>query len=254
MSYDLNRYRKDGSKEPFEQEAVKSKLRGRFNYIQFHPDTGPVMDFEVGQEKQGDNLEIHYQGKEKGCYWTYCSYGVSDEVFNNFKILVKDIATKLDLNIQDVQMGEELIDPVNFVADEPKSSDRFEYVKKVTSKVAEMFPFILPTKKKHFILYLIMINHPETGKGMYLSLSGNDLYASKVEVGESIDQVVKREIPELTGAGEYKIMEVQNLDTAKDKFGNDLPRYSVFIEVPFFDPSDTKRKLKYAVKWKHIQK
>lgn len=254
MSYDLDLYRKDGSKEPFEQEEVKDKLKGEFNYIKFHPDTGPVMDFEVGHENEADSIEFHYQGKDKGYYWTYCSYGISDEVFKNFKNLVKDIAVKLDMQIQDVQMGEGLIDPEEYLAEDVKSSERFGHTKKITSKVVEMLPYVLPAKKKHFILYFIMSDNPEIGKGVYLALTGNGFYASKVEAGKSIDQVVKREIPELTGSGKYKIMGVQNYDTAKDRFGNELPRYSVFIEVPYFDPIDTDRKLKHKVEWRPIQK
>jgi len=252
MSYDLNLFRKDGLKKPFEQEEVKSKLKGEFNYIKFDPETGPALTFSVGKEKEDDGLELFYQ-QDEGNYWTYCSYGVSEEAFENFRNLVKNVALKLELKIQDPQSGDELIDPDDFEPGDEKSSETFELTKNATANVVESLPFILPAKEKQFILYVITSKNPETGERMFLSFKEDECYSSKVEIDESIDQVVKREIPELTGSEEYKILGMQDFGTAKDKSGNELPRYSVFIEVPYYDPKDPAKKLKHESEWKPVE-
>lgn len=247
MSYDLNLYRKDGSKEPFEREEIKDKLENSFKDVAFQPESGPVMDFELSQENLADSLEFHYQGKEKGCYWTYCSYGVDDETFKNFKRGVKEVATALAMQIQDVQVGEDLIDPEEFTADDTESSEKFGHAQKITEKVIEKLPFILPTKSKLFILYFITADEPGKDSRVCLTIGDGHLYASKVEVGESIEQVVKREVPILTGSSEYKLIGAKPHDTAKDRFGNELPRYTIYVDVPYFEPA--KRDLKIKVEW-----
>ena len=60
------------------------------------------------------------------------------------------------------------------------------------------------------------------------------MYATRVLPGESIAQVVARELPEVIGSAVHEITGVYEKDTAKDKLGNLLPRMSVHIKVPFF--------------------
>lgn len=246
MSYDLKLYRKDNSKKPFKEEELKDKLGDSFGFTATHTKNGLAVGFDVGYESERDSIEFHHQ--EEGYYWTYCSYGVGEKDFIDFKKLVKDVAIKLNMHIQDPQVGENLIEPEDFIPDDTESCNRFGFVKKATQKVVEQLPWILPTKSKHFILYFIMSEDPVTHRNMLLTLGGDKLHASKVEPEESIDQVVKREIPELTGATEYKILQVRNYDTARDSYGNELPRYSVDIEVPYFDPA--KKNLKQRVEWR----
>jgi len=137
VSYDLNLFRKDGSKEPFEREDIEGKLHNSFKYVALHPESGPVLDFEVSRENEADSYEFHYHGKENGCYWTYCSYGVDEETFREFKSFVKEVAIALGMRIQDVQHGINLINPEEFITDDVESTVKFRYVKKVMKKVAE---------------------------------------------------------------------------------------------------------------------
>lgn len=248
MSYDINLHRKDKQKTPFTEAELRSGLEDTFEYINTNVVDGSVVDFEVGLDPMNSS-EFHYQN-ESGCYWTYCSYSVDDAVFNKFKSEVKTIATKLDLLIQDPQIDEELINPEDFTVKDDESSKKFDYAQQITEKISGDLPYILPAESKHFILYFIRSQDPINGNKVLLTLGQERLYASKVEVGESIDQVVRREIPKLTGSNEYKLLNSFEYDTAKDRFGNDLPRYALDIAIPYFDPRT--RHLKQMVEWKSV--
>lgn len=250
MSYDLKLYRKDKSSKPFEEEEVKTKLSDSFEYLVVHPRDGFAIGFDVGYKAEDGGTEFYHQGEEKGYYWTYCSYGVDEQTFIDLKKLVKDVAEKLNLQIQDPQISNDMIDPATFNPSDPQSNKMFNLGKGSIQQFVEKSAWILPAKSKHFILYFVISNDPITNKKVLLTLGGDKMYASKVESEESIEQVVKREIPELTGADEYKIMQVQKHDTAKDRHGNELPRYAVFVEVPYFTPEA--RALKQRVEWKTL--
>ncbi len=247
MSYDLNLFQKNDIKKPFLETELKTKLQHSFKYIFTHTKENQVFGFELGKSSKEGYLEFSFQD-EKGCYWTYCSYGVEPQVFNDFKRDVKTVATKLDMLIQDPQISDDLMDPFDFEIEDEKSDNRFEFIKNVTEKVVEQLPYFLPSKTKHFILYFIVSKDSTTRKDVLLTLGNDKLYASKVEPDESIDQVVKREISGLTGSTEYKILEVLDHDFVKDRFGKELPRYGVYIEIPYFDPVD--KKLTQHVEWK----
>lgn len=247
MSYDLGFYKKDGSKKPFTETEFKNKIGDVFRLVAIHQKNGLAVGFDVGSKTEKDYIEFYHEG-EGGGYWTYCSYGVDEKKFIDFKKIVKDVAINLDLQIQDLQINEGLIDPKDFNPEDPKSNQSFNRTKNITKKIIKQLPWILPTESKHFILFFILSIDPATNKNVTLILGGGGLYGSKVEQGESIDQVVKREIPNLIGTTEYEIIQVQNFDTARDKYGNELPRYSVHIKVSYFDPA--KKILKHKVRWR----
>jgi len=139
MSYDLNLFRKRNNKKPFSKTEISNKLADHFGYIKEHVKGAEVAGFDVGHKEGGDIIKFFYNQEEGGgYYWTYCSYGVDDKTFKNFKKLVKDVAEKLDLQIQDVQVSEDLMDPDEFVLDDNESGGKFRYTKKVAQKIAEM--------------------------------------------------------------------------------------------------------------------
>ena len=249
MSYVLHLYRKDHSKNPFTETELKNKLGNSYGYVAVHSEKNLAVGFDIGKTEV-DSTEFYHQGNDKGYYGTYCSYGIDEKEFMDFKRIVKDIAITLNLQIQDPQISENLIEPENFIPDDTVSSNRFTFTKQATKEVIKRLPWILTTKSKHFILYFIMSTDPVTHKNLFLTIGEKGMYASKVEPGESIDQVVKREIPELTGGTVYKILQAKDYDTARDRYGNELPRYSVIIEVPYFDP--IKKTLKQKVDWQPL--
>lgn len=211
---------------------------------------GGVEYFEAGDSRE-ENVELQYD--RGGYYWASCSYAVDSFVFTAFVRRVKEIAANLDMLIQDPQLQN---DPASFCYQdegyEATLASRFVSVKKTLEKFSKYPPSALPATGRFFILLSITSRDPETGKDVLLTSASGRLYASKVEAGESIEQVVKREMPELTGSSEFSIINVFRSDTAKDRLGNVLPRHMVVIRVPYFYPKD--RNVVKEVEWRALDR
>lgn len=245
MSYDLKLYRKNRSPEPLNKEELEP-LKPLFRvFITAADEKGKVKSFEVASENEQGWVRIEFCLQDDGSYWTYISYGGPPERFATFKREVKDVAIALGLQIQDPQLSSELVDPENYDAGSAESAKRFNYI---VNEVLPMTPHMIPATSKYFIKYFIKSKNPTTSKEVILTLGNNRIYASKVNVGESLLEVINREIVELTGSKEYKLVEVvDNYDSAFDRYGNRLPRSALFLEVPYFDPKT--RRLRYPMEW-----
>lgn len=246
MSYDLYFFRRNNIKEPFKPGEVELRLKDHvFKVSEFVKD-GYAMGFNVTINEGEEEMEFYHQKPEGSYYSTGCSYGVGKESFEGFKKGLVVVAKKLDLLIQDPQMGnDEIIEPDDFVFDEPKSGKAFQYVQNQLRNIN----YISPAAHKHFILYFVMAEEPATKNVLTLLTEDGLLLAGKVNKGESINQVVGREMPELTGQDKYRIVKVVTHDTARDRYGNELPRYAVSVVVPYFDPE--KANTKRPMHWKN---
>jgi hypothetical protein len=254
MSYDLYLYRKNNIKKPYDSGEVLKKLNKTFKYIYEHVESDKVIGFDVGYDIKAPEIDVSYQGEEKGYYFTYCSYAVENNTFIKFKEMVVDIAKGLDMLICDPQIkpysSTRTQNPSEYNVDSIESRRAVSIVRSSLRQFEKLSPYILPTKEKHFIIYFISSTDPKTNKDFSLTLGNNRFYASKVNVGESIKDVVDREIVELTGSSKYDFMNIKRSDTAKDKYGNELERYALFIDVPFFNLKN--RKTKYKMIWEKL--
>jgi len=234
MSYDLYLRRPEGVNNRFNPSEVSEKLKDNFGYINEYVEDGAVAGFDIGVKDENDCCEFYFQNEDEG-YWASCSYGLNDARFENFKQFIKTIATKLNLLIQDPQTSEEWLSSDKFSPDGEKSKTVYVNMNQFLKNI----PYTQVTKEKFFIIYLIISTGP-LGEKLQLCYENSGSPASKVGIGESINLVVQREIPELTGDQEYIIRNAVPYDSAQDRFGNLLPRYVVQVEVPFFYPTKTK--------------
>lgn len=117
----------------------------------------------------------------------------------------------------------------------------------ITKREVPEIPRTTPATSKHFILYRIQSINPATRATETLVFGEGTQYASKVNPGETLTQVIDREIVDLTGSKEYTLHSATEHDEAKDRFGNSLKRYLLMIEVPYFNPES--RTLKYPAHW-----
>ncbi len=83
MSYDLRLYRKNKEHRPLTQEEIE-RLKGTFDvHVLNLDDVGHVIEFTAkykGSTFEED--EFYYQ--KDGSYWTYVSYGATNEEFDHF--------------------------------------------------------------------------------------------------------------------------------------------------------------------------
>jgi hypothetical protein len=243
MSYDLHIYRKDTQGPRLTKEEL-AKLDSAFEVtITSLDESGMVIGFDL-KGKRGEVYEFFQQ--DDGSYWSSVSYSATPDEMKLFRQTIKDVATRLELVIRDPQISEDHVDPANFQPENPESIKRFATTKNVTQQV----PYMLPADEKYFILYFIY-SRDSSQKERFLVFGENSQHASKVNPGESLSQVVSREIRDITGSPTFTFMNVQhNYDTALDRFGKSLSRSAVYIDVPFFDPKTVKTK--YPVHWIEI--
>jgi hypothetical protein len=109
-----------------------------------------------------------------------------------------------------------------------------------------------PADKTFFITYLIVTVDQKNNKNLFLSIKNNRLYASKVEKGEILSGVVKKELKSVFGIEEYKINNITDDGVAKDRYGNSLKRISLKIAVPYFDARRIKHP-QYSFEWKEFK-
>lgn len=67
------------------------------------------------------------------------------------------------------------------------------------------------------------------------NLSDIQYYASKVNPGETLENVLHKEVLSITRSEKYTIRSIIDDDTASDRYGNEIKRYAVLLDVPFFE-------------------
>lgn len=244
MSYVLYLYPKNDKKIPFTEKELIEKIEVPYKATLWKGDK-VSFDIMYSGDSPGSEYEFHFDVDH---YVVSCSYS---GYIPQFKKVVKDVATFLQLYIEDQQISPlERIDPLKYKVDDPRSIKAIEFVNKLLEK--QNLELILPTSSKYFILFFITAVHPENHRYYSLLLDDGRIYASKVEEGESLREVLDREVVDLTSSKEYNLIKVDaNYDTAADKKGNILPRSAIHINVPYFDP--TLIKTKHSMKWVAIE-
>ncbi|MBU1117581.1 hypothetical protein KKD37_01305 [Patescibacteria group bacterium] len=279
MSYDLFLYRKDGILEPLNKDDVEKKLYPEFSVFEFNSDKGKYATyFQVyfSQGAQWSGFDFTFQS-EDGCYWASCPYSVDREELGYFKSVVRDVAILLDFKINDPQISKELFEAGDYDPNDVRGVKAIDLVKEdmkpenmskiLGKRVRLTYPIMenslirkeglagllsSPEKGKHFVFYVIFSRKPITLEDFYLTLDDGRFYASKVEKGESLEEVIKRDMKKLVGSEIYKLVEIdKNYDFALDKRGNKTPRTRLTLKVNFFEID--KVKSKYPMKWKKME-
>jgi len=279
MSYDLFLYRKDGILKPLKKNDVEKKLYPEFSVFEFNFDEGKYATyFQVyfSQGAQWSGFDFTFQG-EDGCYWASCPYSVDREELGYFKSVVRDVAILLDFKIKDPQISEELFEAGDYDPNDVRGIKAFDLMKEslklkniskiLGRKLSLTYPLkenstilkeglagllLSPIESKHFVYYIIFSRKPITLEDFYLTLDDGRFYASKVEKGESLEEVIKRDMKKLVGSEIYKLVEIdKNYDFALDKRGNKIPRTRLTLKVNFFEID--KVKSKYPMKWKKME-
>ena len=265
MSYNLHIFKKNGSQKPFALKELEDKLHTVFDIFEYDPTHKDRVEWFVIHyfDKSPSHTWEFYYDKEKGCYWARCSYSTDKNTFIDFRKVVSDVAILLNMQIQDPQIDEKIIDPKNFDINDQRSirarafmiHTQYEIAMKFGGKNA--YPSIESycskiTEEKYFILYSIIARIPETFRLQYLVLDDGRFFASKVNKGETLTEVLNREVSELTGSNNYFVEDIADkYDSAPDRKGKYLPRTAVFLRVPYFNPD--KVKTKYLMRWVDIQ-
>ena len=81
-------------------------------------------------------------------------------------------------------------------------------------------------------------------------MENDQIYCSKVNPGETLHEVIQREIPTLTGSNRFQLIDIKEGGTAPDRHGKELLRMDLFITVPYFEPK--LEKLRHNLEWKVI--
>jgi hypothetical protein len=235
MSYDYYLQRKEGLPRKFKSGEIKSVLASDFKEIIETIENDEVTCFEVRySDKYVDAFfEYSFQPDEEA-YWTSVHYGADDEGSNRFDADLKKIVLKLDMEVLDPQSSIKWISPEVFTGEYAKPQT-YDQVFKVKSAAYPDYPH--QTKKalkEYFILYYIRSFDLSGNNEYFLTVGGDRLPASKVNPGETLQQVVQREMNDYTGSSTYKIINFDKHDKAQDKFGNWLPRFKVEVLVPYF--------------------
>lgn len=248
MSYDLFLYQKNGLKKPLEDDVLKLKLCKPQYSIEIS-----VNSFEVsGSDEDGSFNDPYYYQKDKGCYWTYCSYGVNSDTFEIFRKRVCRVAQKLDLLIQDQQLGtEELFTSENYF-NNYECSKRFRFAQNSSKLVSRgaidirTVSFLKTMKppwltevslSERFVQYYIVSSIPDNNQLVYLSPGENLICAGKLNIGKTLEETINEYIFECTGSNKYNLIKIiRNNDSAKKRTGEILPRDAIFIKVPYFQP------------------
>ncbi len=252
MSYDLSLCKKDGIKEPFPKDEIEA-LGVKFDIIIRKLDEkNNVVGFTTKNKNDKfdwleDGFDFWYQ--DEGYYATNISYSASKEAFDYFVNLASNLANELNIKVIDNQTDLDL--------DEEEAKENFDYDKKTTELVInsplfeEIVNLKLTAKSKYFIMYLLWATDPQTGKKVVLTYDSGKTYCSKVNPGETLRSVIDKEIPMLVGSKEYKFVKMLNGGTAPDRYGNYLPRFNIYIEIPYFNPKE--RQLNFDFSWKEIK-
>lgn len=127
--------------------------------------------------------------------------------------------------------------------------DAFEAIFETTDDLAQMldendlfFKLDSPADSKYFIKLLI---YSQVGETQYVLLFHHKpqleepnkglTYSSKVNKGERLTDVVKKEITEIIKSGEWELLRIFDGGTDFDRNGNELVKYNLIIRVSHFD-------------------
>lgn len=260
MSYDLKIFRKNSTHKHVTLQELEERFHTVFDifeYDQEHRDH--IRWFTVHYRDESPNLTWEFDFQDDGCYSTRCAYGVDRALFAKFRKVTQDVAMLLDAQIQDPQISQTLIDPKDFTIDNSESDSVRKMERQLSTEFAmehdltNATPSIVAycskkAEKKFFILYFMVGRIPNTDNLQYLVLENGGFFASKVNVGETLTEVLNREISELTGSSKYYVEHItERYDTALDRFHNTLDRTAVLLRIPYFDPAKTATK--YPMKW-----
>jgi hypothetical protein len=133
MSYDIHLYTNNTNKpkKGLLNKKDLEKLRPRFTYeINDVKEDGKVVGFFVdyserfNKELPEDNFEVYYQGDEKGFYWIYISYGAYEKAIKPFIDFVSEIASTLNLKIQDPQISNKIFTPEEYRKEVPQEAKK----------------------------------------------------------------------------------------------------------------------------------
>lgn len=227
ISFDLQTM--DGGKKEEEVTFFRAK---------FKKEPGGYFEFDYRDEW----LAIGKDGKEvkipEGYYYTSVPYLRPLELYRHFFPFVIEVAKHLGLYIKDLQLGGEKISPEVYERVHlPRLLKRFAGSYE-HAKIIERRSWALnwPAEETYFIKYLIFNNEDQSkNRRLVLARENGTVYASKVEEGKFLRDVVKRELEEVFGVKDYTVEDVFDSDQARDRFGNWLKRKSVLVGVPYID-------------------
>ncbi|KKQ30088.1 MAG: hypothetical protein US68_C0012G0027 [Candidatus Shapirobacteria bacterium GW2011_GWE1_38_10] len=282
MSYDIFLYRKDGNLKPVKKEEVEKRLYPEFRIFEFNLDESEDATYfwiYYSQDAQWSGFDFTYQ-KDEGCYWASCPYTVDKDELEYFKKEVRDVAILLDFKIKDPQISEEFFDPADYNPNDPRGMKAIKTIKEAMKpenmskilgqKLVSAYPseensedrketerrrklLGMPAESKYFIFYVILSKKPKTLENLYLSLENRGFFASKVEKGERLIDVIEREIKELIGGEKSKLIGIdEKYDFALDREGKSLPRTKLTFRANYFDVKAVKTK--YPMEWKELGK
>lgn len=249
MSYDLYLQSKNPNKKPLLREDF-DKLNEIFKVEILKQDENQnITEFSASHKTSNDALPNEFFcDTEDGNYWTHLSYAATKEQFANFIKIATDIARFLDMDVFDPQFGKTL----DLTEENSQNTQRFQTGQQTLQHVIKKFVVMpnTPTTSKFFTMYLITTKQPNTDRTVLLTQGKGSVYCSKVNPGETLLDVIKKELPLLTGSSEYKLKDIQDGGFDFDRHGNKLPRINLHIEVPYFDPHE--KNLKYPFIWEPL--
>lgn len=248
MSYDIFLHSKHDKNKSITTEFW-TKLQQELSVESIDKNTdGSIKNFYgkyKGESPAWVGKGFEYYQQDNGDYVTSISYSATDEMLQYGIKLSTDIAAAIDFTIYDPQFSDESLSPEEYANQTNTSLDIANRTRRFTQGIATnlithpLFPhkpiIISPASMTYFTQYLVYSNDPETDL-LVILLQGNQTYCSKVERGEKLQEVMDREIPLLTGSSEYRFLEIGDGGSARNKHGDDLPRFNLIIAVPYFDP------------------
>lgn len=126
MSYDWKLYRKAKSQQPLKAADLKL-LQTQYTIANIIFEGDAVLGFTI--QDQNDGVPFEFFRQEDGGYWTFISYGATKDDFTQAKLLIKDIAARLDLKIYDPQISSTPFDAKEYDATNLTSEFSFSHVK-----------------------------------------------------------------------------------------------------------------------------
>jgi hypothetical protein len=144
------------------------------------------------------------------------------------------------------EIGQKIIDSIE------KGRKRYEKLREVaeTKYFIKLLITSYDSLDKNKERYLTLIMH-EGEKPDNLNKVMN--YCSKVNPGEKLQEVIEREITEISGNPFYRCLNIEDDGFAKDKFGNDLKRLRLVIKIPYFEPKG-KKVIGLNLSWVEVDK
>jgi hypothetical protein len=102
-----------------------------------------------------------------------------------------------------------------------------------------------PSEKKYFIKLFLVAESPFAGQDplilvfhqspQFVSTKKSELYCSKVTPGQTLHEVMKKEIHSINPETRFQIVNITDDGFDEDRQGNTLPRYGIHTIVTYFD-------------------